>query len=77
VKARQGLPNRNWESSFVTIALLSKIDNIKGHRSYAGYVESQLTSIYRRFYYIVLSDLSSDHIKRRVDDGYSGTLIAA
>ena len=62
----------------MTIALLSeKIDNIKGHRSCAGYVESQLTSIYRLFYYIVLSDLSSDHIKRRVDDGYSGTLIAA
>jgi hypothetical protein len=54
VKARQGLPNRNWESSFVTIALLSKIDNIKGHRSCAGYIESQLTSIYRLFYYIVL-----------------------
>jgi hypothetical protein len=54
VKARQGLPNRNWKSSFVTIAMLSKIDNIKGQRSCAGYVESQLTSIYRLFYCIVL-----------------------
>ena len=61
----------------MTIALLSKIDNIKGHKSCAGYVENELTSIYRLFYCIVLSDLSSDHIKRRIDDGYSGTLIAA
>ncbi len=61
----------------MTIALLSKIDSIKEHKSCAGYVKSQLTSIYRLFYCIVLSDLSSDHIKRRVDDGYSGTLIAA
>jgi hypothetical protein len=38
----------------VTIALLSKIDNIKGYRSCAGYVERQLTSIYRRYYYMVL-----------------------
>ncbi len=38
----------------MTIALLSKIDNIKGYRSCAGYVERQLTSIYRRYYYMVL-----------------------